>query len=67
MNGIHKTIYLLVAAGRFAPAATRCGFHPPLVRRKAPHNQRIHLSAPVHDPFGLIAGLAGDPQRVSAQ
>ena len=23
----------------------------------------MHLAAPVHDPFGLIPGLAGDPQR----
>jgi len=43
---------------------SRCGFHPLAVRRFAPAIQRIHLTAPVHDPFGLIPGLAGDPQRV---
>jgi hypothetical protein len=26
------------------PATTPCGYHPLLVRRYAPHNQRIHLS-----------------------
>ena len=35
-------------------------------RRFAPHNQRMHLAAPVHDPFGLISGLAGDPQRLAS-
>jgi hypothetical protein len=34
-------------------------------RRFAPHNQRMHLAAPVHDPFGLIPGRAADPQRLS--
>ena len=40
-------------------------FPPAYAWRSAllPHNQRMHLAAPVHDPFGLIPGLAGDPQR----
>ena len=38
---------------------------PTSARRFAPHNQRMHLTAPVHEPFGLIPGLAGDPQRLS--
>jgi hypothetical protein len=44
----------------------RCGFHPLLARREAPRNQRIHLTASVHDPFGLMPRFAGDPQRVSS-
>ena len=53
-----------VVARHFAPATTGCEFHPLAVRREAPHNQRIHLTKSVHDPFGLIPRFAGDPQPV---
>jgi hypothetical protein len=56
-----------VVAGCFAPATTRCGFHPLIARREAPHNQRIHLIKSVHDPIGLIPRFAGDPQRIKCQ
>jgi len=40
----------------------RCGFHPLLARRKAPHNQRMQQSIPSANKFA--AGLAPDPQRI---
>jgi hypothetical protein len=52
--------------GRCAPSTIAADVHPQAARRFAPHNQRMHLAAPVHDPFGLIPGLAGDPQRLVA-
>ena len=51
--------------GRCAPSTIAADEHPQAARRFAPHNQRMHLAAPVHDPFGLIPGLAGDPQRLA--
>jgi len=39
----------------------RCGFHPLLARRKAPHNQRMQQTIPSANKFA--AGLAPDPQR----
>ena len=46
-----------VVAGRSAPATTRCGCHPPVARREAPHNQRIHLTKSVHDPYRAHAQI----------
>ena len=53
--------------GRCAPSTIAADEHPQAARRFAPHNQRMHLAAPVHDPFGLIPGLAGDPQRLCSK
>ena len=47
--------------GRFALSTTRCGFHPPVARREAPHNQRIQQTIPPANKFAF--GLAPDPQR----
>jgi len=54
------TSSLLPNASR--PATMRCGFHPPAVRREAPHNQRIQHTSPVTNKFA--PGLAADPQRI---
>ena len=39
----------------------RCGYHPPVARREAPHNQRIQQTIPPANKFA--SGLAPDPQR----
>jgi hypothetical protein len=41
---------------------TRCGYHPLLVRREAPHKKRIQQTSPPANKFA--SGLAADPQRV---
>jgi len=48
--------------GRFASSTMRCGFHPLLARRKAPHNQRMQQTIPLANKFA--SGLAPDPQRI---
>ncbi len=56
-DALNRAADLSVVAGHFAPATTRCGCHPPVARREAPHNQRIHLTKSVHDPYRAHAQI----------